>query len=194
MINGLSTISSVFRVISGVITTKISTWILHLQNHLYFTTTKYIYIAASSTADNVGDFREYVLGGWKYIECCTVANAAKDGGTWVKSKAVATITLVDNNMQYTDDIPQTAGAFITMDTFSKTSGKINGINTTNIYAYFTLSDNPVDGFLLLQNSADCSKVEENDKLVFWTNSTPSWFIINELGSTINFTIEVNFSQ
>lgn len=43
----------------------------------------YFYQCASLTADTVNDRREYVAGGVKYFQRCTVANATKGGGTWV---------------------------------------------------------------------------------------------------------------
>jgi hypothetical protein len=49
---------------------------------------KYHYMAASPTADTVDDVRFSASGGVVTFQKCTVANAAKGGGTWVNTGTI----------------------------------------------------------------------------------------------------------
>lgn len=51
--------------------------------------TGYLYNAASPTADTVNDTRSYNSAGVTIHEVCTVANAAKGGGTWANAYAIS---------------------------------------------------------------------------------------------------------
>jgi hypothetical protein len=60
----------------------------------------YFYIAASKTADAVGDLRFYASGGNFVFEHCTVLNATKGAGTWVAITMGVTDHAALSNLSY----------------------------------------------------------------------------------------------
>jgi hypothetical protein len=63
---------------------------------------QYYYTATSATADTINDIRESVAAGVIIIEKCTVANAAKGGGTWVNIGSIY-INIEESSTPVTDD-------------------------------------------------------------------------------------------
>lgn len=71
---------------NGVTGALIPVWTIDWQGNINSFSGKYVYNAASLTADTVNDIRTSNVAGVKIEEICTVANATKGGGTWVKGK------------------------------------------------------------------------------------------------------------
>jgi hypothetical protein len=76
---------------------------MNINGHVQINNASYLYVSvASYTADTVGDVRMRASAGSLIIENCTVANAAKGGGTWVA---------------------QSLGALFRKDVFNATAGQ-----------------------------------------------------------------------
>lgn len=170
--------------------TNFFTNILLLSESLYMLKTKYICFATSQTADNIGDTRISNINGIQITETCTVANATKFSGTWVKSKILQTISLVDNNNQWSGSVPQTSNAFIALDSGKSGMGKII-IGNNQELAYFSFTTN---GIVTLDiNSANVVTTATDGKLVIIDGGTLV-YIVNELGSTLTATLEINYNS
>jgi len=150
----------------------------------------YNYKATSFTADTVGDTRTSNQSGVEYLETCTVANVAKAGGTWVVTETKQTVSLVDNNMQYVGVVPQTAGAFISLQSGKSGMGKII-IGDALEFAYFIFT---TAGVVTLQvNSTNVVTTETDAKLCI-TDGGSLVYIVNELGSTLIATVTINYNS
>lgn len=147
----------------------------------------------STVGDVVGDTRTSNQSGWYCIDTCTVANAAKGAGTWIRTYAAITKSLVDNNNQYdgsTPALPTTAGAFLQLTNAKSGIGKII-IGDAQEYALFSFT---TAGAVTLWTDASANVVTTNTdtKLCIYDGGTQV-YIINELGGTLTCTVEVNYN-
>ena len=94
----------------------------NFSDNIDLLSSKYQYIASSTTADSLNDIRVFNNGGIFKVERCTLANATKGAGTWtainsqiVGDATVASASIVgcvryiaDSNNSYLDMCMQTA--------------------------------------------------------------------------------------
>lgn len=145
----------------------------------------------AGVGDTVGDTRKGTISGWIQEETCTVANATKGGGTWIVTSAKKTISLVDNNEQYSGVVPTTAGAFISLASGGSGIGRII-IGNGQEYAQFSfIADGTVT--LWTDKTANVVTTETNDKFCI-TDGGAVVYIINELGSTLVTTVEILYNS
>jgi len=138
---------------------------------------------ASTVGDVIGDTRTSNQSGWYYIETCTVANAAKGAGTWVITKAMLTKSLTDSNEG------EGAGTYVDLVASKSGFGRII-IGDAQEYSDFVFK---IDGSVtLINNSANVVTSSADAKLVIKDNGS-NVRIVNELGSTLIATIEINYN-
>ena len=146
----------------------------------------YNYQGASQIADTVNDTRESSFSGEKIYEVCTVANATKGAGSWVVYKTIQLITRTDSNEiigsgSYVDLISNKSGRGSIF--FGDGAGYANFIFTSEAVVTFIYNSSNV--FTSVQTGTNHVIVKDNGSNVR---------IINELGVTSNFHIEINYNQ
>lgn len=144
-----------------------------------------IYTYQSSTVgDVIGDTRFSNSSGWFIVETCTVANAVKGAGTWIKSKALKSISLSDSNMV------EGSGSYIDLDSSKSGFGRIV-IGNSQEYADFIFM---VDGSIILlsQCSSNVVTTSTDGKLVI-RDAGSNVRIVNELGTTLTATITIDYN-
>ena len=147
---------------------------------------KYLY-KSTTESDVIGDTREKTLSGWKYTEMCTLGNAVKGDGTWIIVKAERVISLDDAN----------EGAEVAdtncIDLLPAMSGKLSIVFGDGTgYADYIFK---VDGTLTkIVSSANVFETLQTgtDHVVIKDNGI-NVRIVNQLGSTTVFNVEVRYT-
>jgi hypothetical protein len=156
---------------------------IHSTGNQSIPTAKYLFKAASQTADTIGDTRTSNQSGWEYLETCTVANSAKGGGTWIITSAKRTVSLVDSNGS------EGAGSYVDLVASKSGFGRII-IGDAQEYSDFVFK---VDGTVtLINNSTNVVTTSTDAKLVI-RDAGSNVRIVNELGSTLIATIVINYN-
>jgi len=145
---------------------------------------------SSTLTDVVGDTKKSNQSGKLQFETCTGAGA-KNNGTWLATKVLLTTSLSDNNMTYAaPPVPSGVGSFIALPTGKSGFGRII-IGDAQEYSDFVFK---ADGTVTLINpSANVVTTETNDKLCI-TDGGGLVYIINEIGSTLIATVELNYNS
>ena len=146
----------------------------------------YNYQGASQTADTVNDTRESSFSGKKIYEVCTVANATKGAGSWVTYKTIQLITITDSN--------ELIGSGSYVDLISNKSGRGSIFFGDGVgYADFIFTSAAVVTFIYNSSNVFTS-VQTGTNHVIVKDNGSNVRIINELGVTSNFHIEVIYNQ
>jgi len=165
------------------------------NNSVYITKGKYILMAASETADTIGDIRIWNDSGWEVTDICTVANSTKFSGTWIRTNAKISIALKDNNMQYdgsTPPKPTTTGAFINLLDGKSGTGNITiGDMAAYCFAFSFKADGTVT--IIAAAALNCVNTATNANLCIYNTGTQV-AIINELGSELTMTCEIRYTS
>jgi hypothetical protein len=140
--------------------------------------------------DTANDWRYYGDSNGFYTQKCTIGNATEGSGTWVTTERKQTVTLTDNNNQYTGVVPQTAGSFISLESGKSGMGKII-IGDNQEYSEFTFTTAAV--VTLINNTANVVTTETDGKLCI-TDGGALVYIINELGSSLTATVIINYNS
>jgi hypothetical protein len=144
----------------------------------------YHYHAASDSQDSVNDTRYYNSSGWIYEETCTTLDATKGNGTWIKTSAKRTISLTDSNMA------EAIGSYVDLVTSKSGIGWV--ICGNNIqWATFTFTTGGV--VTIIESSLNVSSTSVDANLVI-RDAGSNVRIVNELGSTMIFTIIINYTS
>jgi hypothetical protein len=150
------------------------------------------YIDTSSTADTVGDIREGNLSNDLQTQTCTVANGTKGNGTWVYTEIKKSAKLVDNNMQYSGTVPTTSGAFLLISSNACGSGRISFGDVTNlVYIDFVFDSN---GNLSVNNTLGLYSLTAANNTLCFSSNGGNIYIVNEIGSTQNITLVLNYTS
>jgi hypothetical protein len=146
---------------------------------------RYIWFS-SSTGDTIGDTRISNQSGCTQTETCTVAHATRGSGTWVISKCVNTVSLVDSNEA------EGAGSYI--DLASGKSGRGSIVYGDGIgYADFIFTSAGVVTLLLYSADVFTSLQTGTNHVIIKDNGS-NVRITNELGATTTFTITINYTN
>jgi len=150
-------------------------------------TGNYHYHAASSIEDTVNDTRHYNSSGWIYTETCTVDNVTKGSGTWIKTNAKRTISLIDSAES------EGSGSYIDLLTGKSGRGSIVFGDAAG-YCDFVFTTAGVVS-LLTQTSANVfTTLQTGTNHVIIKDNGSNVRITNELGATTNFSIDIKYTN
>jgi len=113
----------------------------------------------STTADTIGDRREYVLNRIKYFQRCTVSNATKGGGTWVTDLFITSTGQLGIN-----GTNETYGAkfYLNGGMLIQSGGYISTLTATS---GFSINFSTVSGLIFRLDTNDIFKIDTSGNLI-----------------------------
>ena len=154
-----------------------------LHNHFLG---NYKYYAASESADTVGDWREFYDNTMTFKERCTVANAAKAGGTWKKVETLRYATLTDSNLL------EPVGSYIDLTAGLSGWGRITFGDALG-FAEFIFDSAGVVTLITNSNNVFTSAQGAANHVIIKDNGT-NVRIVNELGTSQIFNVEIKHTN